>query len=228
MRLAQALSPDEAESLLADEQLRRECLQNGVDLDSIVANLRLSASERLEATAEALHTLNLMNLFAELCRRRVRFVLIGGLAGRVYGSSYATSDLDICHSRDERNLRTLAAMLKRLKADYRRLPKFGPPVLDSKIFATETDFVFTTDLGKLDLIGEFTGVGMYDNAIEGAIQIDIGKYKVNVLSLPKLMAAKLSTGRPKDQLVYVELQMIERLRNRICKTCAAAGHDDLI
>jgi len=34
----------------------------------------------------------------------VRFVIVGGLAVRIHGSSYVTFDLDFCYARDPQNL----------------------------------------------------------------------------------------------------------------------------
>ena len=212
--VSEALSTEEAEAASNDAQLLQECQSCGIDLPSVIENLSLTSGQRLEPTAIALQTLNLFNLLGELSRRKIRYVLIGGLAGRVYGSSYATSDLDICHARDDQNLRKLASLLRSAKAEYRRLPQFGPAIVDSKILATESDFVFTTQLGKLDLIGEFTGVGAYEQAVAGAITVEVERLKVPVLSLPKLMAAKKSTGRSKDQLVHTELEMITKIREK--------------
>jgi hypothetical protein len=84
--------------------------------------------------------------------------------------------------------------------------------LHEDTFKTETDFVFTTPLGSVDLIGEFTGVGRYEHAIEGAITVELDDLPVQVLSMPKLMAAKESTGRTKDLLVYHELEVVKTAR----------------
>lgn len=39
-----------------------------------------------------------------LCDARVEFVVIGGWAAIVHGSSHVTNDLDICYARDAENL----------------------------------------------------------------------------------------------------------------------------
>src|SRR5687768_15382871 len=47
---------------------------------------------------------------------RVRYVVIGGLAGTLHGSPVATNDADICPARDRDNLEKLAAALTDLDA----------------------------------------------------------------------------------------------------------------
>ena len=90
-----------------------------------------------------------------------------------------------------------------------------PPLMKPETLATETDFVFTTKYGNFDLIGEFTGVGRYEQAIVGAIPVKMLRRPIRVLSLPNLMAAKLSTGRPKDKLVHDELAIVKKLAERL-------------
>ncbi|MEK7284875.1 MAG: hypothetical protein AAB114_03330, partial [Chloroflexota bacterium] len=46
-----------------------------------------------------------------LIRHRVRFVLIGGLAGKVWGSPLVTFDVDVCYSREQEDLERLASAL---------------------------------------------------------------------------------------------------------------------
>jgi hypothetical protein len=205
LRIARPISPDDAERVRADLDLQSELLQFGGSLEEIVEKLRLPAYRRVTPEPST------MFLLRELRRRNIRFVVIGGIAARVYGSTHSTSDVDVCHARDARNLRALAHMLRDLKAEFRRQPKFTPPDLHENTLATEMDFVFTTPYGHLDLIGEFTGVGTYEQASAEAIDAEVRRLKLPVLALPKLLDAKRSTGRPKDQLVAAELDVIMKI-----------------
>ncbi len=214
-RVTRPLGASQAEALLADAGLRRRCEETGVDLDQVVAGLRLPAARRLEAVDCSVQEMRLFRIIDLLTTRGIRFVLIGGLAGRIYGSTCVTLDFDICHARDAANLSALAALLRDIQAEFRRLPRYVPPVLSAATFATETDFVFCTPLGKFDLIGEFTGVGSYANAVDDAITVDVLDRPIKVLSLPKLIAAKRSTGRPKDRVVASELAVVAEAISRL-------------
>jgi hypothetical protein len=61
-------------------------------------------------------------LLETLLRHRVRFVIIGGFAGRLFGSPSLTNDLDICYARDRKNLTALSSALLELHATLRDAP----------------------------------------------------------------------------------------------------------
>jgi hypothetical protein len=192
-------------SILRERTFVRECDAAGVALNSLLDNLRLSPRERMAVANESAAW-----LLGRLAQTSARFVLIGGVAGCAYGAHFATKDLDICHARDRENLRILCGLLQDLNAQFRRLPKDAPAEITPETLCTETDFVFSTPRGDVDLIGEFTAVGAYEQARDGAAPLLVDGIEIHVLSLPNLVAAKQSTGRPKDQSVALELLAIER------------------
>jgi len=49
----------------------------------------------------------------------VRFVVIGGIAASLQGSTTITNDFDICYARDQDNFERLAAALTELEATLR-------------------------------------------------------------------------------------------------------------
>ena len=65
-----------------------------------------------------------------LQRHDVRFVIIGGVAARLWGSPTMTNDVDICYDRARSNLERLAAALQELDARLRGvgLTRFGGQV----------------------------------------------------------------------------------------------------
>ncbi|HYE07267.1 MAG TPA: hypothetical protein VEL07_17265 [Planctomycetota bacterium] len=223
MRVVSPISPEEAAALLGDPMLRGECDTRGVALEPIVAALRHPAEERLRrADLESEHQ-TFFRFLDALGRRGIRFVVIGGLAARIYGSTFPTEDCDICHARDEENLRRLATFLREMTAEFRRLPANAPAELSAAVFATETDFVFTTPWGKFDLIGEFTGVGRYEQAIDGSVPLRLGRHRARVLAIDKLSSAKKSTGRDKDQRVHQELEVVRVARGLLDRATSKAG-----
>ena len=93
-----------------------------------------------------------------LQRHGVRFVVIGGFAGRLWGSPTMTNDVDICYDRDTGNLERLAAALQELHARLRGVDDDVPFLLDARTIANGQNFTFTTDLGPLDVLGLPAGV----------------------------------------------------------------------
>lgn len=53
--------------------------------------------------------LRVERIIAALEENRVKYVLVGGIAGRFHGAQRATSDLDICPAWDRDNLERLTA-----------------------------------------------------------------------------------------------------------------------
>src|SRR5687767_8706257 len=83
----------------------------------------------------------------------VRFVLIGGFAGRLWGSNTVTNDLDICYARDRPNLEALAAALRQLGATLRGASKDLPLLLNALTLERGDHFTFETKFGDLDCLG---------------------------------------------------------------------------
>jgi predicted nucleotidyltransferase len=69
-------------------------------------------------------------------------------------------------------------------------------------------------LGDIDLLGEVSGVGNYQNLAANAVEMQICGISVRVISLDDLISAKRAAGRTKDLLVLPEL---EALREALSK-----------
>ena len=68
----------------------------------------------------------------------VRFVVIGGFAGKLLGSPSFTTDLDICYARDRANLEALAEVLSALNARLRGVTEDVPFRLDARTLRRAT------------------------------------------------------------------------------------------
>lgn len=143
-------------------------------------------------------------LLATLVRHRVRFVLIGGLAARLWGSPTVTNDLDICYARQRGNLEHLAAALRDLEARLRGVPADVRFQLDTETLAAGDHFTFVTRAGNLDCLGFPAGSGGYDRLRATATETDLGGIRVPVADLRDLIRMKRAAARPKD-LIEVEV-----------------------
>ena len=153
-------------------------------------------------------------LLRALVEHKVRFVLIGGLAGRLWGSSTVTNDVDICYSRDRLNLQALAEALRYLGARLRGAPEDIPFLLDSETLERGDHFTFTTDAGNLDCLGSPSGSGGYDDLARTSRLMRIGEFQVQVTSLEDLLEMKAAAGRAKDR---IEIEVLAALRDEIEK-----------
>jgi hypothetical protein len=143
---------------------------------------------------------------------QIKCVLVGGVAATVHGSSIPTQDLDLCYSRDSANLTKVVEALRSVNATLRGAPKDIPFILDEETLRRGLNFTFDTSVGKLDLLGEVSGVGVYADCFENADEAELFGYSYRVLALEKLIDAKRAAGRPKDLIALPELETILEYR----------------
>ena len=143
----------------------------------------------------------------------VEFVVIGGQAAVLHGAPVPTFDVDLSYRRTAQNLERLAAALKTLNPTLRGAPPDLPFQLDAQSLALGSNFTFDTSAGPLDLLGWVEPLGTYDDFVSRTISVDLGDLSLQVMSLEDLIAVKRHIRRPKDQVVLVQLEAIQRLRD---------------
>ena len=84
----------------------------------------------------------------------VQFVVIGGIAGALHGSTTVTADLDVLYERDPANVKRLATVLGTLGATRRDLPKSVKAPIDARALLGGTNFLLRTRFGDVDCVGE--------------------------------------------------------------------------
>ena len=143
-------------------------------------------------------------LVRTLSEGRVDFLVIGGLAAAVHGSSHLTQDVDCLYARTPANIERLVEALA-VRSPY---PRGAPPGLPfSWSVATieqGLNFTLTTDRGDLDLLGEIPGGGGYDALRPHAVEVD----------LETRIRVKRAAGRPKDLEAVAELEALLDERDR--------------
>ena len=136
-----------------------------------------------------------------LVRQGVRFVVIGGVAARVWGSPIITNDLDVCYDKRADNLTPLVNALKSLDATLRGAPKGLPFILDERTFKFGDSFTFETTAGALDVLATPSGTTGYDDLASRSSELDIEGMKIRFASLEDLIAMKRAARRAKDLVV---------------------------
>ena len=152
---------------------------------------------------------SLGELLKKLVDAQFDFVLIGGYAGVVHGSTLVTRDLDICALVTPAQIEKLRACLK----DFHPIHRMTPKKLSFLQYPEETTGVrniyLETDLGVLDVISEVTGVGDFARLTSKAIEIQLYSSNFKVISIEDLIVAKEAMGRDKDKIVVKELKAIQ-------------------
>ena len=112
-------------------------------------------------------------LLKALHNEGVAFVIIGGAAAVLQGSAYVTADFDLCYSRTKENLEKLARALAPFHPLLRGAPPDLPFCLDVNALRSGLNFTLTSDLGDLDILGELTGLGGYQEALAFSEDMEI-------------------------------------------------------
>lgn len=140
-----------------------------------------------------------------LLAHEVDFVLVGGLAGVVRGSSYPSYDVDVAYERSRENLERLAAALHELRG----APKDLPFILDAKTLQNGNHFTLDTGFGSLDILADPDGAPSYGELKRAAGDpLPFEGVAITVASLDHLIAMKEAAGRPKDLLMASEYRVI--------------------
>lgn len=93
---------------------------------------------------------NLLKIFLDL---EIDFVIVGGFAGILHGSSLVTKDLDLCFLLTPENIEKLRVALKDLHPFLRVTPQKLSFLDFPKDINKMKNLYLATDLGVIDLLG---------------------------------------------------------------------------
>jgi hypothetical protein len=149
-------------------------------------------------------------IFQVLSDHEVDYVLVGGLAGVVHGSTAMTNDADIVPRKSPTNLAKLAAALRDLEARLRVADEpegvaFDPhpALLDSMAMLN-----MTTRCGDLDLTFAPAALADYDALLAASVTFELGGCPVKVAALSDIIRSKEAANRPKDQVTLPILRAL--------------------
>ena len=153
-----------------------------------------------------------------LARHGVKYVVIGNLGGALHGSPLATTDIDLCPSREDANLQALAQALIEMEARIRT-----PDEANGIPFACDATFLrqmkmlnLTTRYGDVDLSFEPSGTGGYPDLAPRAVHIELQDgVPTDVAALEDIIRSKEAANREKDRLALPTLRrLLEEMRGR--------------
>jgi predicted nucleotidyltransferase len=138
----------------------------------------------------------------------VAFIIIGGVAAVIHGSSRLTQDLDVVYQRSSQNLTRLVQALAEQAPYLRGAPPGLPFQWSVATLRMGLNFTLETSVGPLDLLGEITGGGSYEELLDHTIEVEVFGIRCRCLDLPALIRTKRAAGRPKDLEAIAELEVI--------------------
>lgn len=142
----------------------------------------------------------------------VEFIAVGGTAANIHGSARVTSDLDVLYRRTRENIQRLVDTLTPLHPYLRGAPLGLPFRWDVETVRRGLNFTLTTDAGDLDLLGEMSGAGTYEDVVSQSTELPFRGIVFRVVDLETLIKAKRAAGRPKDLDAIAELEAIREER----------------
>ncbi len=154
-------------------------------------------------------------MIGRLTEAQVEFVIVGGVSAVLQGAEVTTRDLDLCYRRTPANIARLVNALAPLSPRPRGFPPELPFVFDERTVQMGSNFTLEIGNESLDLLGDMSAIGGYEQVIDQTLTLPFGGYQVRVLPLSLLIATKEAAGRTKDIAVLPELRAaLERKRTQ--------------
>ena len=144
---------------------------------------------------------------------QVDFILVGGVAATVHGSARLTRDVDVVYARTPANMTRLVDALGPHHPYLRGAPEGLPFSWDVKTIQRGLNFTLSTRLGDLDLLGELTGGGGFEQLQAHASHVQLFGRDVRCLDLDWLIRVKRAAGRPRDLEAVAELEALRDERD---------------
>ena len=123
-----------------------------------------------------------------------------------------TKDVDVVYRRTPENIQKLAKALSPIKPYLRGAPPGLPFIFDAETIAHGLNFTLITSLGDLDVLGEITGGGGYEQLEPHTLVVPAFGVECLCIDLPTLIHVKRAAGRPKDFDAIAELEALQEER----------------
>jgi hypothetical protein len=148
-----------------------------------------------------------------MARHNVAYVLIGALAGRLYGFPRVTADIDIAPAQADANLRQLARALTALNARVYTEAVPEGLAFDCSVRTLKRAGMWNlvTDAGRVDIAFIPAGTRGYDDLAQNAERFTVFGTVISVASLDDIIRSKQAANRPKDR---ADVLMLKELKKR--------------
>jgi hypothetical protein len=131
-------------------------------------------------------------LLESLLRHKIRFLVVGLSAAALQGAPVVTEDVDLWF--EDLNDPRLIPALNAVGAAYVSPFGLNPPMLGGP--GSE----------PFDVVIRMDGLGEFADEWKHAVQIKVGRLRLKVLPLARILASKQAANRPKDQRVIPVLK----------------------
>ncbi len=133
-----------------------------------------------------------LRLLRVLLKRKVRFMVVGLSAATLQGAPVVTQDVDLWF--ENLGEQKISSALQEVGAAYVPPSNFNPPMLAG------------SGAELFDIVLRMDGLGTFAAEIKNCVEISLGRQKLKVLSLERILASKIAANRPKDKLTIPVLR----------------------
>ncbi len=127
-----------------------------------------------------------------LLRHKVRFVVVGLSAAALQGAPVVTQDVALWF--EDLSDPRIREALREVKAAYVAPSNLNPPM-----FAGGGVELF-------DIVLTMHGLGSFPEEFRNCVEVPLGRHKLKVLRVDRILASKRAANRPKDRLVLPVLE----------------------
>lgn len=150
---------------------------------------------------------DLVRLVDALGAEGVRYVIVGGMAMVLHGTTHVTVDSDLAIAGDDENRAAVARALAPLDPEPYHLPRGHKVVWDERSIRGAMVGLRTT-AGDVDLRLVLPGVDSFDGLYERSVAVERFGRPIRVASVADLIAMKRVAGRAKDLDHIEELESL--------------------
>ena len=133
-----------------------------------------------------------LRLLQILLKRKVRFMVVGLSAATLQGAPVVTQDVDLWF--ENLGEQKISRALQEVGAAYVPPSNFNPPMLAG------------AGAELFDIVIRMDGLGTFADEFKNCVDISLGRQKLKVLSLERILASKLAANRAKDKLTIPVLR----------------------
>ena len=133
-----------------------------------------------------------LRLLQVLLKRKVRFMVVGLSAATLQGAPVVTQDVDLWF--ENLGKPKISRALQEAGATYVPPSNFNPPMLAG------------TGAELFDIVLRMDGLGPFAEEIKNCVDISLGRHKLKVLSLERILASKMAANHAKDKLTIPVLR----------------------
>jgi hypothetical protein len=133
-----------------------------------------------------------LRLLGALLENNVQFMVVGLSAATLQGAPVVTQDVDLWF--EKLGEEDMSRALREVGASYVPPSIINPPMLAG------------AGAELFDIVIRMDGLGTFTEEIKNCVEVQLGRHKLKVLALDRILASKLAANRPKDKLTIPVLR----------------------